>query len=33
MSKNITLEDFRIHKKNKTKFACLTAYDASQMIK
>ena len=29
MSKNITLEDFRIHKKNKTKFACLTAYDAS----
>tara|TARA_Y100000591_G_C21774655_1_gene667539 strand:+ start:438 stop:1235 length:798 start_codon:yes stop_codon:yes gene_type:complete len=29
MTTNITIEDFRIHKKKKTKFACLTAYDAS----
>ncbi len=29
MNKNITIEDFRVHKKAKTKFACLTAYDAS----
>ena len=29
MNKSITIEDFRNHKKEKTKFACLTAYDAS----
>ncbi len=29
MTKSITIEDFRDHKKKKTKFACLTAYDAS----
>ena len=29
MTKRITIEDLRNHKKNKTKFACLTAYDAS----
>ena len=29
MIKSITIEDFRNHKKKKTKFACLTAYDAS----
>ena len=29
MTKNITIEDLRNHKKKKTKFACLTAYDAS----
>tara|TARA_B100001113_G_scaffold71167_1_gene55065 strand:+ start:12379 stop:13176 length:798 start_codon:yes stop_codon:yes gene_type:complete len=29
MNKNITIKDFRNHKKAKTKFACLTAYDAS----
>ena len=29
MNKSITIEDFRNHKKKKTKFACLTAYDAS----
>ncbi|MFL2732775.1 MAG: 3-methyl-2-oxobutanoate hydroxymethyltransferase [Gammaproteobacteria bacterium] len=29
MTQNITVEDFRKHKKEKTKFACLTAYDAS----
>ena len=29
MIKSITIEDFRNHKKKQTKFACLTAYDAS----
>ena len=29
MNKNVTIEDFRVHKKENTKFACLTAYDAS----
>ena len=29
MIKSTTIEDFRNHKKKKTKFACLTAYDAS----
>ena len=29
MTKSITIDDFRNHKKEKTKFACLTAYDAS----
>ena len=29
MTNIITIEDFRNHKKNKSKFACLTAYDAS----
>ena len=29
MTKSITIEDLRNHKKKKTKFACLTAYDAS----
>ncbi len=29
MSKSTTIEDFRNHKKKQTKFACLTAYDAS----
>ena len=29
MTKNFTIEDLRVHKKNKTKFACSTAYDAS----
>ena len=29
MTKRITIEDLRNHKKKKTKFACLTAYDAS----
>ena len=29
MTKSTTIEDFRNHKKKQTKFACLTAYDAS----
>ena len=29
MTKNFTIEDLRIHKKNKSKFACSTSYDAS----
>ena len=29
MIKSTTIEDFRNHKKKQTKFACLTAYDAS----
>ena len=29
MTNSITIQDLRNHKKKKTKFACLTAYDAS----
>ena len=29
MTKSTTIEDLRNHKKKQTKFACLTAYDAS----